>query len=1029
MRTGHSLAILIMAVQVVAATDYYVATDGNDANDGRTTNSPFASIQKAADSVAAGGTVFIRGGTYHEDIVIDGLKGTSTNPISFTGYDGEHVLLDGTRSLTDLGSNGWTLHGGNIYKTTLATDIWQLFDDGEMMIMARWPNAFHHDGTIWIQQGNWARGHDANSSNGTMVDNVNNGHDLAASGLDMTGAMGVLNIGSFRSWARPVTNHSAGSNTFTYNPVPASAYRTKLGYYYLECKLNLLDAEREWFYDPSSKTLYLWAPGGAVPSGDLRGKVQTYAFNITNGDYVVLDGLNFFGTTFNMTGTRNSTVQNCNLQFPSFSKRMLGSEADIEFANMQAGNSHPGNTLRNCVFEYSDGQAVRMSGAGSVMENNYFHEIDFSCAGLPNLGNTVQVELGSVGAIIRHNTIDTAGASETIAPGKEAIVEFNRVTKIGLLQSDGAGVHRMVPEAPGSITRYNWFHDHDKYSIRFDGDPAGTNGLVHHNVVWNSDTMRLKGNHHQVYNNFGFGGLFNKGIINIATDKGGNANSVTRNNAADDISPATVFSSGDPLPGIESHNWNGSWKGTDVRDQVRNAAFWDFRPRAGSELIDAGTNILGITDGYLGNAPDIGAYEFGASDYWIAGRKWPQASTPIPPNQATNVQADADLMWLEGYQSETNAIYLGSSSSNLVFQGIQTNNIFDPGALSAGTNLYWRVDSIGAVGTVTGEVWSFTVAGSPATGDLLFSQHTNAPLDHAVTWFLASSNVWNSITTNNNDGVGNEKMYGQTFSSAKDFLLSAISFHATSDTKSYGEDQTLELALMVDTDTNDVPDTLVGEVMSVGFPSIDGSRPWKQLKLLEPVPMAGGKTYGFVYTLVGPISDNLRVANSKTGGYADGKAINTDYPFSSFPGSLPPALNDARDIAFTVQQVPAIELYAAWAGEYDLAGEDGYLDNPDGDQLDNLAEYGFGGAPDDYNNEPLPTLEGLTYVYRRRTDASVRGLNYMLEECTNLLSNDWNEVTVAPEGIAPLEEGFEAVKNQFFASESNRFIRLRILID
>ncbi len=715
----HRIVIVLMLCVVghARAANYYVSTTGSDSAAG-TLGAPFATLQKAANVMGAGDTCHIRGGTYHEAVAINNLNGTSGNPVTFKAYQNETVTLDGTQSLGDLGSSGWTLHSGNIYKTTLTADIWQLFDDGEMMIMARWPNAFLHDGSIWDQPGTWGRGHDGASSNGTMVDNVNNGHDLAATGLDMTGAMGVMNIGSFRTWPKKVLSHTGGSNTFTYAPVAANEYRTKLGYYYLECKLNLLDAEREWFYDPATKTLYLWAPGGGVPSGNIRGKTQTYAFNISNSDWLVLDGLNFFGTTFNMTGCSSCTVENCNLQFPSFSRRMLGSEADIEFANMQAGNSNPGNTLRNCVFEHSDGQAVRMNGAGCVMENNYFHNIDFSCAGIPNLGNTVQVEIGSSGSVIRRNTIDTAGASETIAPGKVGTVEYNRVTNIGLLQSDGAGVHRMVPEAPNSITRYNWFHDHNKYSIRFDGNPGGQQGLIHHNAVWNSDTMRLKGDFHQVYNNFGFDPVFTKGIINIATDKGGNANTITRNNAADNISPATLLPSGDPLPGTDSHNWNGTWTGTDIRDQVRDADNWDFRPKAGSALIDAGTVVSGITDGFLGSAPDIGAYEYGAANYWIAGRQEAAASTPIPPDGSTTVKPNADLMWLEGLDALSHDVYFGRSPAGVAsatqaspqFKGNQTSNIYDPPAFSS-ASYFWRIDTVTATGAVKGAVWSFAPAG------------------------------------------------------------------------------------------------------------------------------------------------------------------------------------------------------------------------------------------------------------------------------------------------------------------------------
>ena len=41
---------------------------------------------------------------------------------------------------------------------------------------------------------------------------------------------------------------------------------------------------------------------------------------------------------------------------------------------------------------------------------------------------------------------------------------------------------------------------------------------------------------------------------------------------------------------------------------------YDFSLAAGSEAIDAGTVLPGITDGYTGNAPDLGALEFGRPD-------------------------------------------------------------------------------------------------------------------------------------------------------------------------------------------------------------------------------------------------------------------------------------------------------------------------------------------------------------------------------------------------------------------------------
>lgn len=47
------------------ATDYYVSASGKNTNDGKTQNSAFQSIQKAADLTLPGDTVFVMNGTYH----------------------------------------------------------------------------------------------------------------------------------------------------------------------------------------------------------------------------------------------------------------------------------------------------------------------------------------------------------------------------------------------------------------------------------------------------------------------------------------------------------------------------------------------------------------------------------------------------------------------------------------------------------------------------------------------------------------------------------------------------------------------------------------------------------------------------------------------------------------------------------------------------------------------------------------------------------------------------------------------------
>ena len=134
--------MLMLTIPSVFAADYYVSTTGSDSDPG-TLAQPFATIQHAADLMGPGDTCYIRGGSYHEAVVMNNVDGASGSPITFASYNGEQVIIDGTEDISSI-SSGWIQHSGNIYKTTLTKDVWQLFVDDRLQITARWPNASTH---------------------------------------------------------------------------------------------------------------------------------------------------------------------------------------------------------------------------------------------------------------------------------------------------------------------------------------------------------------------------------------------------------------------------------------------------------------------------------------------------------------------------------------------------------------------------------------------------------------------------------------------------------------------------------------------------------------------------------------------------------------------------------------------------------------------------------------------------------------------------------------------------------------------
>jgi parallel beta-helix repeat protein len=74
------------------ATEYFVATDGDDNNDGTSINSPWRTLVYAASSslVNPGDTVYVKAGTADNDVyngnVIFSRGGTSGSPVTFEGY-------------------------------------------------------------------------------------------------------------------------------------------------------------------------------------------------------------------------------------------------------------------------------------------------------------------------------------------------------------------------------------------------------------------------------------------------------------------------------------------------------------------------------------------------------------------------------------------------------------------------------------------------------------------------------------------------------------------------------------------------------------------------------------------------------------------------------------------------------------------------------------------------------------------------------------------------------------------------------
>ena len=584
--------------QLFSQTTYYVApssSGGSNSNVGTSLAAPYETLSHAIDQLTAGDILYIREGTYRETITID-EDGTSGNLITIQNYNNEVVTIDGTVDVTGT----WSTYGsvsGAYQLTSYSTDITQLFVDDEPMVNARWPNAQFNDDSIFSHS-TWAQGDEGDDDNPNSVQgSLQIDEDIYNPGsLDLNNSIGVLNIGSFKTETVKITSHTqnAGADdviTYGYTGGTdadySTTYKDKHHYYFFEGKLDFMDTNNEWFHDKTNDILYLYPDDGLNPSTTgrtIKAKTTDYRVTFSGANYITFKGINFFATTIDIQNSDYLSIEECNFYFPSASKRMLGLTSGLGSTNVTSLNaSSDNNTIKKCLFENAEGEALVIKGDSNEIENNYFHHIDWSASDL----NGLMVTMYCTGAsnIFTKNTIHTTGASATVLPGTASTFSYNEVTNTGLLQSDGAVFQGTKNYVEGSNVHHNFIYDTEKYAFRYDapgGDAAvaGSYGRMHHNIADNTNGLMIKGNNQIIAHNTVMNTINNRNDIIILAEDCSNTSTWLYNNLAKRIgshrsSQTFSLSADSPMPmgtiGYIEYN-NGSddlWR-TCVDNDVSN---------------------------------------------------------------------------------------------------------------------------------------------------------------------------------------------------------------------------------------------------------------------------------------------------------------------------------------------------------------------------------------------------------------------------------------------------------------------------
>jgi len=595
------------------SSTYYVSTaTGTNTRtlaQAQSPSTPWKTIQKAATNMVAGDTCLIESGTYPETVTVS-TSGSAGAPITFKADAGQTVVISGADSVT-----GWSLESTHIYYASMSWNLTssnQVFVSGTMVPEARWPNAgsaypwqnsFINPSPDWsyIQTAGYS-----GSTNGWFTDSNlpsrANNYWVGATVHAVQGyAWVMMNSAVLSSTGTTITTNDAHGPLGGAYSLTGTSSGFNGNEYYLSGIKGEMDSPGEWYYSSSNSRLYLYS---ATTPTNVQAKRRPYGFILLGHPYIQLANLNFFACTIQ---TNSSST---NETFNGLSMLYLN-HSNVSPYGYCALPLYGGSVLRNCVLGYNAQGLLSLNGSNIKVINNYIHDSGYMADAAPAItGGT-----GTYNVLISHNTISNTGHSALAFPGHAGIVEFNDMSNAMRLLSDG-GILYSNGDAGNSIIRYNLFHDspgpagHLGFYVQgFYLDDFNSNWIVHHNIISN-----VQGYSFLINSRCNTSMYFNNTCANL--NAGAMYTSAPGRGVPDGDTGVKFFNN---IFGVQPGGNNTTLDQMDFRYNLYTDP--GFIPgtyqvsSTNAQVVNQGVVIPGVTYGYLGASPDLGALETGSADW------------------------------------------------------------------------------------------------------------------------------------------------------------------------------------------------------------------------------------------------------------------------------------------------------------------------------------------------------------------------------------------------------------------------------
>jgi hypothetical protein len=617
----HVFMASMMTLGSLAGTEYHVAITGDDRQGDGSQTRPWATLQKACDAVVPGDTILMHAGVYRQAAILR-TSGTADAPITIRCFSDDTVILNGC----DLIPPGAWQPGDADRKRFWRAPVMmarpdferQVFIDGRMATLARWPNDPHpYDGVFSLV---WQGGKAITDKEGRPTGIT----DRSLGQPDGHWRGGFITFKTYGAWAvasARIIDSDSKSNSLVFEPGHVTWHTPKV--FFISNTLNALDLNSEWYYDEGRQELFLTDRPAA--SSPIEYRVRTWGLTLEKVSHVHVHGLRFFATALRAEEVRQCRLTALDAQYTGHfahmyqaggrdghgpvAKDIVDQASDTAFSHALLTYRNYGfhlggrdNEISGCRMRYAAGPVLIVAGERNLVFNN---DISHGCYGPFSKCEAGALLVYGRRHLISHNTLHHAGRAVLSGEFQDCRIQFNELHSGNLYCEDSAlfygGVH-------------DWgnteFHHNVMKVMRATGyglhafylDDQSSNGILYRNLVLGaSHAMRLKGEYHHVYNN-SFASRIRNGDLKFYS---------AANNIDGDVSQFAFFDTTalkGRHPTLKTH----------LAIDPAALSVEGLRLREGSTAIDSGKVIQGITDGFLGQAPDVGAIEHG-QNLWRFG--------------------------------------------------------------------------------------------------------------------------------------------------------------------------------------------------------------------------------------------------------------------------------------------------------------------------------------------------------------------------------------------------------------------------